>query len=157
ENGFPTLENKPLRVALRNCYGIKSLEHEFGFNNGSCYSVYAPNGFMKTSFANVFYDIQVNRDSRDRFDEKIKPFREVKCGKSEDLESDNVFVIRPYDESYSSENASMLLVNESLKMEYDASVSSVAISLDDIFKRLKSISGLTGRTKTPEGEISSAF
>jgi len=157
ENGFPTLENKPLRVVLRNCYGIKSLEHEFGFNNGSCYSVYAPNGFMKTSFANVFYDIQVNRDSRDRFDEKIKPFREVKCGKSEDLESDNVFVIRPYDESYSSENASMLLVNESLKMEYDASVSSVAISLDDIFKRLKSISGLTGRTKTPEGEISSAF
>src|SRR5690606_32550575 len=77
ENGFPTLENKPLRVVLRNCYGIKSLEHEFGFNNGSCYSVYAPNGFMKTSFANVFYDIQVNRDSRDRFDEKIKPFREV--------------------------------------------------------------------------------
>ena len=42
-----------------NCYGIKDFdmkEIEFSFPNNSAI-IYAPNGVMKTSFANVFRDI----------------------------------------------------------------------------------------------------
>ncbi|WP_137719635.1 AAA family ATPase [Methylobacillus flagellatus] len=50
-----------LKVDLRNCYGIQTLNHEFDFNIGNpdkpkakAYAIYAPNGLMKSSFAKTF-------------------------------------------------------------------------------------------------------
>jgi len=50
-----------LKVALKNCYGIQSLDHEFDFSVGTpekpkarAYAIYAPNGSMKTSFSKTF-------------------------------------------------------------------------------------------------------
>ncbi len=51
-----------LKISLKNCYGIQSLDHEFDFNPGQnqarpktkAYAIYAPNGLMKSSFAKTF-------------------------------------------------------------------------------------------------------
>lgn len=45
-----------LKVDLKNCYGIQSLEEEFDFSTskGKAYAIYAPNGLMKTSFSKTF-------------------------------------------------------------------------------------------------------
>ena len=49
---------KKLCVKLKNCYGIQSLEHDFDFGNGKpgnkSFTIYAPNGLMKTSFTKTF-------------------------------------------------------------------------------------------------------
>ncbi len=49
---------KKLNVKLQNCYGIQALEYEFDFGNGKpgnkSFTVYAPNGLMKTSFTKTF-------------------------------------------------------------------------------------------------------
>jgi len=38
-------------VDLKNCYGIKKLQHTFDFTQRKAYAIYAPNGSMKSSFA----------------------------------------------------------------------------------------------------------
>ena len=49
---------RTLCVKLKNCYGIQSLEHDFDFGNGKpgnkSFTIYAPNGLMKTSFTKTF-------------------------------------------------------------------------------------------------------
>lgn len=48
-----------LKVDLKNCYGIQSLEKEFNFSTskGKTYAIYAPNGLMKTSFSKTFENL----------------------------------------------------------------------------------------------------
>ena len=41
-------------VDLKNCYGIKKLKHAFDFTQQKAYAIYAPNGSMKSSFAEAF-------------------------------------------------------------------------------------------------------
>ena len=46
-----------LKIDLRNCYGIQSLQYTFYFpasQKSKAYAIYAPNGLMKTSFAKTF-------------------------------------------------------------------------------------------------------
>jgi hypothetical protein len=47
-----------LKVHLKNCYGISSLAKTFDFSSAGgkakTYSIYAPNGLMKTSFSRTF-------------------------------------------------------------------------------------------------------
>jgi hypothetical protein len=49
-----------LKVSLKNCYGIQSLDEEFNFASNpakpkaKAYAIYAPNGLMKTSFSRTF-------------------------------------------------------------------------------------------------------
>jgi ABC-type multidrug transport system ATPase subunit len=40
-------------VDLENCYGIKKLAQEFDFRNDRVYAIYAPNGAMKSSLAQI--------------------------------------------------------------------------------------------------------
>ena len=48
-----------LRIDLKNCYGIQSLEKEFDFSTSKvkAYAIYAPNGLMKTSFSKTFENL----------------------------------------------------------------------------------------------------
>ncbi|MDA9556710.1 hypothetical protein N9R79_04305, partial [Vibrio sp.] len=48
-----------LKVRLENCYGISSFDETFDLSNDNgrkamAYSIYAPNGLMKTSFSRTF-------------------------------------------------------------------------------------------------------
>ena len=57
-----------LRVELKNCYGIKSLDQDFDFSapNRTTYAIYAPNGVLKTSLAQTFADHARRLPSKDR-------------------------------------------------------------------------------------------
>jgi hypothetical protein len=46
-----------LSVGLEHCYGIKALTHSFDFSARKAYAIYAANGAMKSSFAQVFEDL----------------------------------------------------------------------------------------------------
>ena len=133
---------KSLNVKFNHCYGIKNLEYVFNFEDKKTYAIYSPNGVMKTSFAKTFKDISENNPSTDLIFPENKTNRVVKDETGSDLSSNNVFVIEPYNETYKSEKVSVLLVNASLKNEYERIHASIDEKKVDLLKPLIKLSGL---------------
>lgn len=143
-------------ISLENCYGIEKLEYKFDFSQSSAFSIYAPNGFMKTSMSKTFDDISKGKKPQDIiFPERIT-LHEVKDTAGQDITGDNIYVIEPY-RDFSSEKTSFLLVNQELKKQYDEALKGISIKQDEVIKRLKQLSGLTGRSVTPETELAKCF
>lgn len=117
-----------LKLDLANCYGINQLSKEFDFTrsatNDGINSLYAPNGTLKTSLAKTFKDVETKRATKDLiFPERIT-VRDIKVD-DVDITADQVMVIDSYNESYSSQQLSTLLVNEELKQQYDTALKEV--------------------------------
>lgn len=146
-----------LSVDLKNCYGISELVHEFDFGNTGGFAVYAPNGFMKTSFSKTFDDLAKGRETKDLIFPDREPRRTIKDGDGNDIAPDSVFVVEPYNADFSSEKTSLLLVNSDSKQKYDDALKQIADKQSDLFAKLKQLSGLTGKTFTPETEILKCF
>jgi len=146
-----------LSVDLKNCYGISELVHEFDFGNTNGYAVYAPNGFMKTSFSKTFDDLAKGRETKDLIFPDREPSRVIKDDAGNDIAPDSVFVVEPYNADFSSEKTSLLLVNSDVKQKYDDALKQIADKQSALFAKLKQLSGLTGRTLTPETEILKCF
>ncbi len=62
-------------VELGNCYGIKKLRYDFDFSRKRAYAIYAPNGSMKSSFAETFKNVSKGEHPHDR----IFPTRTSVC------------------------------------------------------------------------------
>ncbi len=145
---------KKMEIRLENCYGIKHLEYEFDFSDESVYAIYAPNGSMKTSFAQSFKDISEGKESEDRMFCSRKTIREVTENGAE-LQKENVITLPPYDEFFGhSEKISTLLVNNKLREEYR----DLHAGIDQIKKSfLKEMKEKSGLKELPESEIALAF
>lgn len=144
-------------INLANCYGIGLLQCGFNFTNADAYSVYAPNGFMKTSLSKTFLDLSQNKDSSDLIHPDRETKREIRDENDVDLKPEQIFVIEPYNESFDSDKTSLLLVNQLIKKQYDDALKKIEAKKDELFKKLKQRSGLTGRTVTPETELLKRF
>lgn len=132
-----------LILKLQNCYGIKKLVAEFDFTNRNTYAIYAPNGVMKTSFAKTFKDLSNNVESKDLvFTERVT-LREVHDETITALNPEEVFMIEPYNETYSSDKLSTLVVKKELKIQYEDIYNKLDTSKNDFIKRLKKVSQST--------------
>ncbi len=140
-------------VNFEYCYGINKLQYDFNFENNT-FSVYAPNGAMKTSFAKTFKDISNDYITKDLMFPERNTVRIVEDENGVPLEKDSVFVIDPYDEEFKSEKMSTLLANKELRKKYD----DVHLNIDEkkelLIKELKPLSGLRNGI---EDEISMVF
>ena len=146
-----------ISVDLKNCYGISELVHDFDFTVTNGYAIYAPNGFMKTSLSKTFDDLAKGRDTKDLiFPDRVSG-RVIKNDVGTDIIADSVFVVEPYNADFSSEKTSLLLVNSEVKRKYDDALKEIADKQSALFAKLKQLSGLTGRTITPETEILKCF
>lgn len=107
-----------LKIHLENCYGIKKLKHTFDFTKSKVQIIYAPNGAMKSSFAKTLENISLLKVSEDRiFTERVN-HRSVLID-NRDILKEEIFVInRMQDVDF--KEASTILANESLKIEYDS-------------------------------------
>ncbi len=111
---------KKLTIDLEHCYGIKKLQTEFNFeSHGDVFTVYAPNGVMKTSLANTFRDVSNGAASTDRIWKINKTKRVIQDENGDELAPESIFVIEPYNEGYRSDRISTLLVNEDLRKRYE--------------------------------------
>ncbi|MEA5460340.1 hypothetical protein VB796_14900 [Arcicella sp. LKC2W] len=144
-----------LYVNLQNCYGIKKMQATFNFENCRAAIIYAQNGAMKTSFAEVFCDIIKGRQSEDRiFKNRISTY-EVKYDGEQNLHANQILVIKPYIEKYKSdEKQTTLLVNDVLKEKYEAIVKSLDDKKNELLKELSNLSGLK---KDVESEFIKSF
>ncbi len=149
------MPTKKIQLDLENCYGIRSLKREFDFSNCNVYAIYAPNGAMKTSLAQTFKDVADGRESVDRiFPERVSK-REIINDVGVDLQKENIFVVSPYDEEFGlTEKTSTLLVDSSLRKEYETIHEDINRSKQQFLQILKEHSG---SKKDLEKEISSAF
>jgi hypothetical protein len=144
-----------LHIDLTHCYGIKALHHTFDFSARKAYAVYAANGAMKSSFAQVFKDIAENVASRDRIFTTRLSERTVTDEAGNALPVDSVMVIRPYAEEFGhSEKTSTLLVNAPLRKEYEQIHSEIDKAKERLLKALKKQSS---SKKDIESELSLAF
>jgi len=148
---------KSLIVNFKNCYGIKKLEFQFDFSTNKVYSIYAPNGTMKTSFSKTFNDFSTDKQSFDNVFTDRKSERIIIDENKNIINTQSVFVIEPYNETFSSNRTSLLLVNPNIKKEYDTALANIEDAKEVIIKQLKQFSGLTGRNNTPENEINKIF
>lgn len=148
---------KKLFISLENCYGIGTLSSVFDFESGKAYSIYAPNGFMKTSLSKSFLDLSDDKKPTDLIHPDRVTVCDIKDETGADIQAQQIFVIEPYNEEFNSEKTSLLLVNQSLKQQYEDALKKIEFRKDDLLKKLKQQSGLTGRTVTPETELLKCF
>jgi len=131
-----------LNVELENCYGIKKLKCNFDFTEKSTYSIYAPNGIMKTSFANTFMDLSNDVESKDLIFKERKTKRIINDENKTEISREQVFVIVPYNKEYKSNKISTLLVNKELKEKYEQIHFNIDEKKELLIKELKPLSGL---------------
>lgn len=131
-----------LNISLENCYGIKELNESFDFSKNRNILIYAPNGFMKTSFAKTFMDLSKDKDSVDLVHPERSTSRIIEDENNTPLESKEIFVIVPYNESFKSNRVSTLLVNKNLKEKYDQILENIEQKKELLIKELKVLSGL---------------
>ena len=143
-----------LKIELKNCYGISLLKDEIDFSNNNICSIYASNGTMKTSFAKTFIDLSNGAESKDEIFADRKTTREIQKNGS-DLEKDEVFVVKPYDKEYKSDNISTLLVNQELKKQFDKEYQETQKKKGDFLESIQKQSGL--KPQEIELEICSIF
>jgi hypothetical protein len=146
-----------LNIDLKNCYGISELIHCFDFTVSSGYAIYAPNGFMKTSLSKTFDDHAKGRDPVDHiFPDRVSS-KSIVDATGANVTPASIFVIEPYNQDFSSDRTSLLLVNSAIKQQYDDALKQISEKQTALFSKLKQLSGLTGRTVTPDSEFMKAF
>ncbi|WP_339186224.1 hypothetical protein MKX33_18815 [Paenibacillus sp. FSL R5-0490] len=131
-----------LNVEILNCYGINKLIHEFDFSTNLAYVIYAPNGVMKSSFANVFDDYSKDRNSSDLVYKSRVSQRKITDASGEEFNKESVFVIRPYERDFKTNRVSNLLVNENLKIRYVELHEKISNARNSLIKELKNVTKL---------------
>jgi len=132
-----------LKIYFENCYGIKKLEYSFDFSTKKIYSIYAPNGTMKTSFAKTLKDFSLNTESKDLIFSERLPIRKIQDENDVDLALNQVFVIEPYNKDYKSDKLSTLVVKKELKDKYDEIYKDLETAQKEFIKKLKGVSQST--------------
>lgn len=146
-----------LKINFENCYGIKKLEYQFDFSQRKVFSIYAPNGTMKTSFAKTFKDFSKGENTSDIIFKERPTVRDIKDQNDINLVADQICVIEPYIESYKSGRLTTLLVNQELKDKYEEILRSIEQEKIDLFNKLKQLSGLTARGNIVDIELQKIF
>lgn len=137
-----------LKVDLKNCYGIQSLEKEFDFSTskGKTYAIYAPNGLMKTSFSKTFENLaNGQRPKEERYNRPST--HEVKADGVE-IAKEMIYVLKSeIDISSDSPAITNILVDPVNKSRYDE----LLIDIDK--QKNKFITSLQKSSKVPKQEI----
>jgi len=110
---------------------------------------------MKTSFARTFKDFAEQKETKDLAFPERQTIREINA--EPELSPEEVFVIEPYNETFQSDKMSTLLVNENLRKKYDDIHKDIDKTKKELIKKLKQLSGLTGRKDDIEKTVESIF
>lgn len=108
-----------LEVRFEHCYGIGKLTHMFNFSKKNAIIIYAPNGTMKTSFANTFKRKSESEEPIDRADPDAKVVCDIKAD-GNDVNPSDIFVINPDNADVDpAASISSLLASDGLKNRYE--------------------------------------
>ncbi len=131
---------KELKLNFKYCHGINKFLYNFDLN--SDYLIYAPNGTMKTSFSKTLKEYKDGVDSLDVYFPNRTSIRNISIEDNSQFDTNSLVIIDGNDYEIENEKMTSLLVNPSLKKEYDQIYSSLEKSYKDINKKIKSLSGV---------------
>lgn len=129
---------KKLKVDLENCYGIAKFSHEFDFSENRSNIIYAPNGLMKTSLSNTFFQLSAGMQPQEKLYDR-DPSCDIRID-GQAIEKDEILVIEPFNPSFDSKNISTLLVNIEKKERYDLLYKSIVESKKSLIVELNKLS-----------------
>ncbi len=107
-----------ITIDLSNCFGIKKLNYVFKFANSKAYSIYAPNGTMKTSFAKTIKCISKGEKPKDLINNERISKAIINKSTGIAVNADDILVIESYNQDFTSQKISTLIVNDELKEKY---------------------------------------
>ncbi len=114
-----------LKISLKNCYGIRALDHDFSFKTSTAdpkskaYAVYAPNGLMKSSFAKTFDALSRGESPKEERYNRTSTYIVEADGTA--LPQDALYVLKAeLDISADSPAMTDILVNPEKKARYDS-------------------------------------
>lgn len=137
-----------LNITLSNCHGIRKLDTALEFGERNAVAIYAPNGTMKTSLARTFKDLAAGEETVDHVFPGRKSSRRIEDERGRALDPRDVAVVLSYDEELGpTESTSTLLVNPSLRKEYEE----IQVELMDARDAL--VSALTAQSGTKQDVI----
>jgi energy-coupling factor transporter ATP-binding protein EcfA2 len=128
-----------LFVLLENCYGIGKLEYTFDFNKHKTYSIYAPNGVMKTSFANTFKRLSENKEPEEKLYNRIPKWEILDDGTTIDVSK--IVVIKSLETINTEKSQSTLLVDEHRKKEYEDINNKILEEKKRLISKINKLSG----------------
>lgn len=134
-----------LNINLRYCYGIKKLDAELQFRHRG-FAIYAPNGVMKTSFAKTMIDLSEGNMPKDQHFPDRKPVCEVTLN-GEVIKKEEIFVVKSYDEKFSSSQVSTLLANAELRSKYERIHQDIGEAKKALDKALRIAAGYGERSR----------
>lgn len=127
-----------IRTELKHCFGICEFDHEFDFSQSNSALVYAPNGLMKTSFAQTF-DCIAKKKTKEICD-RINPNNETMCNITVDnivINPEIIFVVNAEEDINSTEKISTLLASKELKNQYDSIHQEIESEKNKIISKIK--------------------
>lgn len=144
-----------LKVSLKNCYGIQSLDEEFDFASNpakpkaKAYAIYAPNGLMKTSFSRTFEALAQNKvPEEERYG---RPSTCVVKSDGNTISKETIYVLKSeIDISSDSPAITNILVNPENKARYDE----LLVQLDELKSKL--IISLQKSSKVKKSDVEQA-
>ena len=139
-----------------NCYGIKEFDMQgIDFVKSNKAVIYAPNGVMKTSLAQVFEDISQSKPSKDRiFPDATTSYAITHYTSQYNFTSANprnlsstekIYVVSSFADKFefTKETVSTLLADETTRNAYNVLVEQFSSEIRQIEERLRQLSGLT--------------
>ncbi|MBK5262506.1 MAG: hypothetical protein JJE17_08060 [Peptostreptococcaceae bacterium] len=145
-----------LVLNLENCYGIKKMNHTLDFSQNNISVIYAPNGTMKTSFANTFKDLSNGKIPSDRV-YGLTTVCDVKNESNNPIDVESILVISSFDESMTKDQGK-LMVDSRLQGMYMELHKDLIDEKENLFKNVKEQLGYSARSKFDiEQSISSDF
>ena len=134
-----------IKIDWLNCFGIKSLNHEFKFSAGKqVHLIYAANGTMKTSFAKTMKFL--SEQSKEKPCDQLCKENDVKYDLTADgnnILNKNIFVVNGDDEIDSSGSFINFLASVELKTKYDEIYQKLTKEKESLMTKLKSSSQST--------------
>ena len=142
-----------LKVSLKYCYGIQSLDHEFDFDSSGpkakAYAIYSPNGLMKTSFSRTFENLAKGENPRE--ERYNRPSSHVIESDGTAISRETIYVLKSeIDISSDSPAITNILVNPENKARYD----DLLVDLDKLKNKL--IGSLQKSSKVKKSDVEQA-
>lgn len=128
-----------LFVKLENCYGIGKLKFTFDFDKKQTYSIYAPNGVMKTSFANTFKRLSEGKDPEEKLYGRKSKWEVLDDDVA--ISKDKIIVIKSLENINTESSQSALLVDEESKKEYNDINNEILTEKKRLILKLNKLSG----------------
>ncbi|WP_368293882.1 hypothetical protein [Dehalobacter sp. TBBPA1] len=147
---------KKMHLNLANCYGISNITQVLDFTIDNAVVLYAPNGTMKTSLANTFKDLSLDRLPSDRV-YGLPTICEIKDETNNLIDKDAILVISPFEQTLTKEQGK-LMADPILQQRYITLHANLIETKQNLFNNIKQQLNYSLRTKfDPEQSISEDF